>query len=226
MHYDWAELNAASRRLEERLHNLDDKVAGSYAGRGLFGSYQMLGFDDGLANWLRFRTDVITGTIKTLKGLMREQRGDLQLGIGPRSAVFTPLCGYDLPKLAPYADYLHPKHYFWHRGTDGLYGTVYRWLTTLRSWNPSLSARGAFQVIEMLLGVRLPGVESELDFERGFPDAFFSEIVGPPRGRCWRPPNVPSRWCPGWMSGGGPMAATRWARATLFVFSKRHGRPG
>ena len=179
MHYDWAQLNAASRRLEERLHNLDDKVAGAYAGRGLFGSYQMLGFDDGLANWLRFRTDVITGTIKTLKGLMREQRGDLQLGIGPRSAMFTPLCGYDLLKLAPYADYLHPKHYFWHRGTDGLYGTVYRWLTTLRSRNPSLSARGAFQVIEMLLGVRLPGVESELDFERGFPYAFFSEIVGP-----------------------------------------------
>ena len=177
MHYDWSELHAATRRLEERLHNLDDKVVDAYAGRGFFGSYQMLGFDGGLAPWLRFRTDVITGTIKTLKGLMTEQRPGLELGIGPRSAVFTPLCGYDLPALVRYADYLHPKHYFWHRGIDGLYGTVYRWLATLRAWNPGLSERAALQVIEMLLGVRLPQVETALDFERGFPDAFFSRVV-------------------------------------------------
>ena len=29
----------------------------------------------------------------------------------------------------------------------------------------------------MLLGVRLPQVETALDFERGFPDAFFSRVV-------------------------------------------------
>ena len=177
MHYDWNELNAASSRLEKRLHNLNDKIVDTYAGRGFFGSYQMLGFDSGLANWLRFRTEVITSTVKMLKGLMSEQHGDLQLGIGPRSAVFTPLCGYDLPALARYADHLHPKHYFWHRGIDGLYGTVHRWLTTLRAWNPGLSERAAFQVIEMLLGVRLPEVKTALDFERGFPDAFFDEVV-------------------------------------------------
>lgn len=177
MHYDWADLNAASRRLEERLHNLDDDVVDTYSGRGFFGSYQMLGFDSSLANWLRFRTDVITGTVKMLKGMMTEQRPGLQLGCGPRSAVFTPLCGYDLPQLARYADNFHPKHYLWHRGIDGLYGTVYRWLTTLREWNPGLSERAAFDVIEMLLGVRLPEVETALDFERGFPDAFFDQVV-------------------------------------------------
>jgi hypothetical protein len=32
-------------------------------------------------------------------------------------------------------------------------------------------------MIEMLLGVRLPEVETALDFERGFPDAFFSEVA-------------------------------------------------
>ena len=25
-------------------------------------------------------------------------------------------------------DYVFPKHYYWHRGFDGLYGTVARWV--------------------------------------------------------------------------------------------------
>jgi len=54
---------------------------------------------------------------------------------------------------------------------------VYRWVQVLQSWNPSLTESDCLAVVGNLLGIRLPGVASLFDMERGFPDAFFDEVV-------------------------------------------------
>ena len=45
-------------------------------------------------------------------------------------------------------DVLMPKHYFFHRGFDGLIGTVHRWVETLTEWNTNLTDADAFKVVD------------------------------------------------------------------------------
>ena len=176
-HYDFDELQRARDLLHARFHQLNQQRVTTDSQRGLLGAIRLFGSIPELHAWLRFRTEVLTGTVKTLKGLMREQRPDLRLGMGPRSAAFAPLCGYDFRSLMEHLDYLLPKHYFWHRGYDGFYGTVHRWMRTLAAWNPGLSEEQSLQVVKAFLGIELPGLENAFDFERGFPDEFFTEVV-------------------------------------------------
>ncbi len=177
MHYDFDELRQAAQRLKTRLRELNEQEVRSYSEAGFAGTARLFGSDPDLTSWVRFRTEVLTGTVKMLKGLMREQRADLRLGMGPRSAAFAPLCGYDFRALMKYLDYLLPKHYFWHRGVDGFYGTVYRWMRTLTEWNSGLSDEAALAVVQAFFGIEMPGVQSAFDFERGFPDEFFEQVV-------------------------------------------------
>ena len=99
------------------------------------------------------------------------------LGVGPRSAAFAPLCGYDFRALAGFMDVLLVKHYFWHRGFDGLYGTVDRYIRTLCRWSPALSEADALRVVEALFGIEVPGVRSRRDLESGCPPEFFETVV-------------------------------------------------
>jgi len=177
MHYDFGELQHARDLLETTLHQLSTRLVKTDSRRGLLGAIRLFDSTPELTTWLRFRTEVLTGTVKTLKGMMREQRQDLRLGMGPRSAAFAPLCGYDLRALMAHLDYLLPKHYFWHRGYDGFYGTVHRWMKTLTDWNPGLSDEQALDVVKAFFGIELPGLKSAFDFERGFPDEFFTQVV-------------------------------------------------
>jgi len=177
MHYDFDELRQAAQRLRARLQDLNEQAVRSYSEAESAGTAGLLGSDPDLMSWVRFRTEVLTDTVKMLKGLMHEQRADLCLGMGPRSAAFAPLCGYDFRGLMKYLDYLLPKHYFWHRGVDGFYGSVYRWMRTLTEWNPGLSDEAALAVVKGVFGIELPGVKSAFDFERGFPEEFFEQVV-------------------------------------------------
>ena len=70
-----------------------------------------------------------------------------------------------------------PSNAFWHRGFDGLYGTVARYVQTLTEWSPGLSEAGALRVVAALFGIELPGVKSLRDFDLGFPQEFFDTIV-------------------------------------------------
>ena len=79
--------------------------------------------------------------------------------------------------MPSYFDYIFPKHYYWHRGFDGLYGTVERWVRKFREWNPSLSEADGFLLMKSLFGLELPDVRSLFDLELGFPDAFFTQTV-------------------------------------------------
>jgi hypothetical protein len=74
-------------------------------------------------------------------------------------------------------DIFQVKHYFWHRGFDGLYGTVARWVQQIGRWNPELTEQECFTVARAWLGVQLPEIESLADMELGFPQAFFDEVV-------------------------------------------------
>ena len=178
--YDYHALVAAQERLAARLHGLSDREAARYGGGhgGLLGGFGLFGGDPDLLAWLAFRLDSLTACFADIVATVKAaSRPGLRLAAGPRSAAFAPLCGYDLPRLAGILDLLLPKHYFWHRGFDGMYGTLARYAATLTAWNADLSEAGALAVIESLFGLALPGVGALADFDAGFPPAFFETIV-------------------------------------------------
>lgn len=177
LHYDYRALVAAKDRLYRRLHALDSGSIGLHAPGGFLGAVHLFGSDPDLCAWMELRAVSLTNYFALIRGALRESRGDAKLAVGPRTAAFAPLCGYDFARLIEHVDYLLPKHYFWHRGYDGMYGTVYRWMRTLCQWNAGISEAQALQVVKALFGLALPGVSSAMDFERGFPEAFFTEVV-------------------------------------------------
>lgn len=176
--YDYRALVAAKDRLEARLHGLNDREVWRHAGGGLLGGFGLLGADPALLSWLAFRLDSLTACFADIVGTVKAaSRPGIKLAAGPRSASFAPLCGYDLPRLADTLDLLLPKHYFWHRGFDGMYGTVGRFVETLTAWNADLSEAGALAVVRCLFGLDLPEVGGLDDLDAGFPQAFFEAVV-------------------------------------------------
>lgn len=119
----------------------------------------------------------------------------------PRTAAFSSLTCQDYEEMGRLFDIVFPKHYFWHRGFDGLYGTVARWVQTLGAWNPSLSEADCFAVVQNLLGIQLPGVRSLLDMELGFPEEFFSQVVATETHRALAAVGDPNRTV-AWVSTG------------------------
>jgi hypothetical protein len=177
--YDYRDLTASRDRLFDRLHALTDRAVRLHGGGrgGLLGGLGLFGRDPALVAWLAFRQESLTACFADLARAVRAAAPGAKLAAGPRSAAFAPLCGYDLAALGEALDLLLPKHYFWHRGFDGLYGTVARWAATLVAWNPGLSEAGALAVTAALFGLDLPGVAGLADFDAGFPPEFFGEIV-------------------------------------------------
>ncbi|MBI3921654.1 MAG: hypothetical protein HY318_09575 [Armatimonadetes bacterium] len=176
--YDYQALVAAKDRLLDTLHHLDSSQVKRYASGGLLGSLQLFGSDPDLMSWLKFRIDALTDCCKRIRACLEaEMSHKAKLGYGPRSACFAPLCGYDFAQVAKHVDVLLPKHYFWHRGFDGLYGTAYRYVETLTLWNPGLSDAEALAVVKALFGLELPGVQDRSDFDKGFPQEFFDVVV-------------------------------------------------
>lgn len=176
--FDYDRLDAARERLYERLHRLTPELVSEAAGGGLLGAWQLLEWDADLFDWLRFRVTLLTDYYRSVReGVDAALARPVKLGVGPRTAAFAPLCGYDMRALTGFMDVLLPKHYFWHRGFDGMYGTVYRYVRTLTRWSPGLSDQDALRVVSLLFGIELPGVTGRGDFEAGFPPEFFESVV-------------------------------------------------
>ena len=200
--YDYAALVAAKDRLQKRLRNLDPRQVRLHGGGGFLGSFHLLGGDPDLASWLRFRVDSITAFFRAFReGLATEMSQPVKLGVGPRSAAFAPLCGYDMGQLGGFMDVLLPKHYFWHRGFDGFVGTVFRWVETLLEWNPKLSDSEALTVVEAVFGIILPGVERLGDFESALSPDFYEQIVANETRRALAAVDDPDRIVP-WLDTG------------------------
>lgn len=177
--YDYQALVAGRDRLFARLHSLTDRHVRLNGGGhgGLLGALGLFGSDPALVAWSAFRQAALTACFSDIVQRVRAALPPIRLAVGPRSAAFAPLCGYDLAALGGLFDLLLPKHYFWHRGFDGLYGTLARWTETLVAWNRDLSETSALAVTTALFGLELPGITSLADFDAGFPAEFFSQIV-------------------------------------------------
>jgi len=175
--YDYAALCAARDRLEQRLRALTPALVRACAGGGLLGAFALLGSDPDLLAWLRFRTDAMSAWVRRVRDVMRSAGSAAQIGWSPRTAAFGTLAGYDYRAIGQVVDWLLPKHYFWHRGYDGVYGTVARCVSTLCVWNPGLPEEDAFEVVRLLFGLSLPGVRRLSDLDGGFPPEFFSTVV-------------------------------------------------
>jgi hypothetical protein len=176
--YDYKTLVAAKDRLFQTLHQIHVSRFTLHASGGLLGAFSLFGSDPDVLSWFKFRVEAMTDFYKNVRSCVdAHATRKVKLGLGPRSACFAPLCGYDFAQLAQCIDVLLPKHYFWHRGFDGMYGTVYRYVETLTTWNPHLSDADALAVVKALFGLTLPGIQNRSDFENGFPDEFFETVV-------------------------------------------------
>ena len=163
--------------MRRRLHELTpDRVrylapAGTLAGLALFD------IDEDTLHWLRARRESSRLAWAQARENIDAVDRKVELGGIPRTAAFSSLTGQDYQQMASYFDIVFPKHYYWHRGFDGLYGTVARWVQRLCRWNPSLTESDAFLVVRSLFGIDLPRVDDLLDMELGFPQEFFDELV-------------------------------------------------
>ena len=172
------------------------------ASGGFLGAFGLLGNDPALAEWLAFRMDSLTETYARVREIAQGgAKRPIRVAAGPRSAAFSALCGYDYARLSDCLDLVLPKHYFWHRGFDGMYGTVARYVQTLCEWNAGLSERGALSVVSALFGIELPGIDSLSDFDRGFPQEFFDRVVVRETERALAAFGDPERVCP-WVDAG------------------------
>ncbi|MEZ4728902.1 MAG: hypothetical protein R3E79_17355 [Caldilineaceae bacterium] len=199
--YDFERLVAAKDRLYTHLHTLEPKQIRLHAPGGLLGAFRLLGGDPDLLAWLQFRVDALTAFFRTVRTAIAQERSTMKLGVGPRTAAFAPLCGYDFALLADFMELLLPKHYFFHRGFDGLIGTVYRYVETLTAWNPGLSDAAALAVVQALFGLSLPGVATRADCETALTPEFFTRVVTQETQRALAAVDDPARIVP-WVDAG------------------------
>lgn len=200
--YDYKALVAAKDRLFTRLHHLTPRQVRLHRGGGLLGAFHLLGADPDLLAWMKFRVEAMTTYLRRLRQTIdAHTTRPIKLSIGPRSAAFAPLTGMDFGQLAEFMDYLHPKHYFFHRGFDGFVGTVYRYVETLCEWNPGLSDLDALGVVEALFGIELPGVAKRVDFESALNPEFFQQVVTQETKRVLGAVEDPTRIVP-WLDTG------------------------
>lgn len=200
--YDYDALVAAKDRLLERFHHLDAGRVGLHALGGLMGGLQLLGNDLDVMAWLKFRVEALTAFFRGVReSVDAEMSRKVGLGLGPRSAAFAPLCGYDMAELAEFIDILLPKHYFWQRGFDGMVGTVYRYVETLTDWNPGLTDAQALAMVQALFGLTLPGMQSRSDLESALTPEFFQQVVTQETARALAVVDDPNRIVP-WVEAG------------------------
>eukprot|EP01050_Picozoa_sp_SAG11_P028416 SAG11_NODE_7582_length_1125_cov_2.097466_1_plen_302_part_10 len=179
--YDFDTIVAAKDRLRRRLETITPAEIAANVGGGFLGSFDLLGADPALASWLRFRKDSLTQYFGAVSaGVKNRIERTVLMGVGPRSACFAPLCGYDFQALTTSGgvDIILPKHYFFHRGFDGLVGTVGRWVESLTEWNTGLTDADALKIVAAIFGIELPAVESRLDLETVLEQpAFYASVV-------------------------------------------------
>jgi hypothetical protein len=143
----------------------------------MLGGLSLFDVNEDALYWLRMRQQATLANMAAIREQWNALPGKPKLGTIPRSAAFSVLTTQDYQKTHHFFDLIFPKHYYWHRGFDGMYGTIARWVATLKEWNPSLTETDCFAVVKLLFGINLPGVTKLADLENGFPDEFFDQVV-------------------------------------------------
>ena len=163
--------------LRQRFHNLTPDLVRYWAPGGTLAGLNLFDINEDALYWLRARGERSRRSWERARTDLDGVNRYVELGGIPRITTFSSLTGQDYQQMPPFFDYIFPKHYYWHRGFDGMYGTIARWVQKFAEWNPSLTEADCFLLVESLFGLRLPNVESLLDMEMGFPDEFFTEVV-------------------------------------------------
>ncbi|MCC6591091.1 MAG: hypothetical protein IT168_30680 [Bryobacterales bacterium] len=164
-------------RLRARLHGLTPAMVRYHRPAGLLAGMALFDLNEDTLYWLRMRQESTMGYFAAIRAQIDKLNRKVKLTGIPRAATFSVLTTQDYQRMAPYFDYIFPKHYFWHRGFDGMYGTIARWVQKIQEWNPSLTEEDCFSVVKAWFGIELPGVKSLADMEMGFPQEFFDKIV-------------------------------------------------
>lgn len=174
---DVARMQRGIDHLRQSFRRLTPQRVRYLAQGGLFAVLNLIDLDEDGLYWLRMRQEKSRQNWAEVRAVVDQASRKIELGGIPRTAVFSGLTGQDYERMADYFDYILPKHYYWHRGFDGLYGTIARWVQTIGEWNPGLAEEDAFAVVKALFGIELPEVRTLFDLEAGFPDEFFDQIV-------------------------------------------------
>ncbi len=174
---DLGRIDRGIAHLRDRMHHLTPAMVRYYSAGGMMGGLDLFDLNEDALYWLRTRQEVTMKTVAAYRQQIDKMERKAKLGTIPRSTSFSLLTTQDYLRIHPYFDYLFPKHYFWNRGFDGMYGTIGRWVQTLGQWNPGLSEADCFDAVKCWFGLKLPGVRSLADLDRGFPDQFFDEVV-------------------------------------------------
>lgn len=174
---DVARMERGIERLRTRLHNLTPAQVRYHRPAGLLAGMALFDLHEDTLYWLRMRQESTMGYFKAVREQINKLNRQVKLATIPRTATFSVLTTQDYERMHPYFDYVFPKHYFWHRGFDGMYGTIARWVQKLQEWNPKLTEQDCFDVVKAWFGIELPGIRSLKDMEMGFPDEFFEKVV-------------------------------------------------
>ena len=175
--WDGARLQRGLAHLEKRFRSFTPAQVDYHGDYGLLQGLSLFDIDEDVLYWLRWRREDGVGVARAARAELDQLSRPLLLGNGLRSAVFSGMTAMDFCAWNEVLDFLLVKHYFWHRGFDGMYGTVARWVKQIAAWNPRLSEAQCFAVAKSWLGVELPEVRCLADMELGFPQALFDEVV-------------------------------------------------
>ena len=210
--YDVSRLNRGRTHLLQRFQSLTPAMVQYYGDHGLQAGMTLFDIDEDTLYWLRWRREDGLKEGRAVRAALDTLPRRLLLGNGPRSAVFSGMTGLDFHAWDEIVDFLMVKHYFWHRGFDGMYGTIARWVQQIGNWNTDLSETDCFAVARAWLGIDLPEVETLADMELGFPQAFFDQVVQEATRRAIAAVSDPGKIVP-WVDtgrtphGGDPMTA-------------------
>lgn len=189
------------QHFRDRLHALTPDRVRFHAEGGMLGAMQLFDINEDALYWLSARQQVSRLEWQGMREQADGVEGDFLLTAIPRTPAFSGLTGQDYGAMAQYFDILFPKHYYWHRGFDGLYGTISRWVKRLGRWNLLLTEADCFSVVDALIGVSLPEVHCLADLERGHTEAFFQQTVHAETRRALEAVGDPERVI-GWVSTG------------------------
>ena len=175
--YDAERLERGMLHLKQRFESFTPAMVRYYGSHGVLSEMNLFDINEDALYWLRWRREDGIETGRAFRAELEKLPRRPLLGNGPRSAAFSGMTALDFHAWDEIVDFLMVKHYFWHRGFDGFYGTVARWVKQIQVSNPALSEQDCFAVVRAWLGIQLPEVNSLADMDLGFPQAFFDEVV-------------------------------------------------
>ena len=210
--YDPARIERGMQHLRDRFHSFTPAQVRYYGARGVLAEMNLFDINEDALYWLRWRREKSIKEGLACRREMDKLARKVLLANGPRSALFSGMTALDFLAWSEIVDFLLVKHYFWHRGFDGMYGTVARWVKQIHEWNPGLTEQDCFTVAKAWLGADLPEVSTLADMDLGFPSAFFDQVVVEETSRALAAMGDPGKVVP-WVDtgrmphGGDPMTA-------------------